>query len=573
MAIKSTIPIAYTATQADVDAGSFNTKSGGIIIIVDGTGQDTGVRYEVGPANVAPVQIVTPSGNTGTGGSLKAWAANTAVEAGEIRRATVASGTIGIGDFISSNTARTTGATFNATEAGNWTELPDDPDLTAHISDANNPHSVTKAQVGLGSAENTTDLLKPVSTATQTALNLKANLASPTLTGTIQLDGSPILGDGANHAQRTYSDIAGAPMLMTNTTGTATSTIANTDIAARFVKPGTASAKNNASLDIVIGSHTAGINANTQVDFRLGNGATNTPDVTVLSLKGDGSVLAGANQLATTAVATTSANGLMASADKTKLDGVATGAEVNVQADYTQATTTADDFIKNKPTIPTLEGTTVPVMNGTAAVGTATTSSRSDHIHGSDTAKANTTDLTDGSISAYFDSIRTDGVINLTASTDINTLTVNGAFNVNTPTNAPIAGGWWYVEHYCHRNTTIIDTNYAFQRAVKLETTANTWYHRTRVNGTWTAWEEIATMTDINLKQNTLPVGQATLVAGTVTVSLASVVATSRIFLTRANGTGVVTGVLRVGTITAGTSFVITSSDNTDTGLINYLVV
>lgn len=42
---------------------------------------------------------------------------------------------------------------------------------------------VTKAMVGLGSADNTTDAGKPVSTATQTALDLKASLASPSLTG------------------------------------------------------------------------------------------------------------------------------------------------------------------------------------------------------------------------------------------------------------------------------------------------------------------------------------------------------------------------------------------------------
>jgi hypothetical protein len=44
---------------------------------------------------------------------------------------------------------------------------------------------VTKAHVGLGSVDNTTDAAKPVSTATQTALDLKANLASPTFTGTV----------------------------------------------------------------------------------------------------------------------------------------------------------------------------------------------------------------------------------------------------------------------------------------------------------------------------------------------------------------------------------------------------
>jgi hypothetical protein len=39
--------------------------------------------------------------------------------------------------------------------------------------------------VGLANVDNTTDLLKPVSTATQTELNLKANIASPTFTGTV----------------------------------------------------------------------------------------------------------------------------------------------------------------------------------------------------------------------------------------------------------------------------------------------------------------------------------------------------------------------------------------------------
>ena len=39
-------------------------------------------------------------------------------------------------------------------------------------------------------------------------------------------------------------------------------------------------------------------------------------------------------------------------AEKTKLAGIADGAEVNVQSDWSQTNTSADDFIKNKPTIP-----------------------------------------------------------------------------------------------------------------------------------------------------------------------------------------------------------------------------
>ena len=40
-------------------------------------------------------------------------------------------------------------------------------------------------------------------------------------------------------------------------------------------------------------------------------------------------------------------------ADVTKLSGIQAGAEVNVQSDWNEADNTADDYIKNKPTIPT----------------------------------------------------------------------------------------------------------------------------------------------------------------------------------------------------------------------------
>ena len=43
--------------------------------------------------------------------------------------------------------------------------------------------TLVKGDVGLGNVDNTSDANKPVSTAQQTALNLKANLASPALTG------------------------------------------------------------------------------------------------------------------------------------------------------------------------------------------------------------------------------------------------------------------------------------------------------------------------------------------------------------------------------------------------------
>jgi predicted nucleic acid-binding Zn-ribbon protein len=49
--------------------------------------------------------------------------------------------------------------------------------ITNHTSATNNPHSVTKAQVGLGNCDNTSDIAKPVSTAQQAALDLKVNIS------------------------------------------------------------------------------------------------------------------------------------------------------------------------------------------------------------------------------------------------------------------------------------------------------------------------------------------------------------------------------------------------------------
>ena len=44
----------------------------------------------------------------------------------------------------------------------------------SHTGNTSNPHSVTKTQVGLGNVDNTADIDKPVSSATQTLINNKA---------------------------------------------------------------------------------------------------------------------------------------------------------------------------------------------------------------------------------------------------------------------------------------------------------------------------------------------------------------------------------------------------------------
>jgi hypothetical protein len=61
------------------------------------------------------------------------------------------------------------------TELALSTAYADQEAFTAHIGNTANPHAVTKVQVGLGNVDNTSDVAKPVSTATATALAGKSD--------------------------------------------------------------------------------------------------------------------------------------------------------------------------------------------------------------------------------------------------------------------------------------------------------------------------------------------------------------------------------------------------------------
>jgi hypothetical protein len=67
---------------------------------------------------------------------------------------------------------------FRFYNRGVWEDVGDAPataaaDFRKHIMRLDNPHTVTKYQVGLGNADNTADVNKPVSIPTKQALNTK----------------------------------------------------------------------------------------------------------------------------------------------------------------------------------------------------------------------------------------------------------------------------------------------------------------------------------------------------------------------------------------------------------------
>ena len=89
-------------------------------------------------------------------------------------------------------------------------------DLNTHTSDTSNPHGVTKEQVGLGNVDNTSDIDKPVSTATQEALDSKASKSHASTTvnygvGSASNYGHVRLYDGVDSAANMQSGIAATP--------------------------------------------------------------------------------------------------------------------------------------------------------------------------------------------------------------------------------------------------------------------------------------------------------------------------------------------------------------------------
>ena len=117
-----------------------------------------------------------------------------------------------------------------------------------HTSLTNNPHSVTAAQVGLGNCDNTSDANKPVSTAGQTALDLKANIAAPDFTGNVDLvSGGLSIKDNSS---------ASAKVNITFDTGTGIAQIdKNTHVTGNITVTGNVDGRDVAGDGVVLDAH------------------------------------------------------------------------------------------------------------------------------------------------------------------------------------------------------------------------------------------------------------------------------------------------------------------------------
>ena len=177
-------------------------------------------------------------------------------------------------------------------------------------------------------------------------------------------------------------------------------------------------------------------NTNKKIVLTLQNG--NTIDIPVADLvAGLQSEITSSNKLSSDLVDDTNhTHKFMTSAEKTKLSGIAAGAEVNVQSDWAQTTTTADDYIKNKPSlatvatsgsyndlsnkpaIPTVNNATLTIQKNGTTVKTFTANASS-NVTANITVPINVSELTNdaGYITSYTDNKTTQTLTRPTTST------------------------------------------------------------------------------------------------------------------------------------------------------------
>lgn len=269
----------------------------------------------------------------------------------------------------------------------------------AHLIDHENPHQVSAAQVGLGNVDNTADLDKPISTATQKALDEKAdNVVDGTANHIVVLgdngktlvdshaaitssyDGTdeinPVTGSAVAAAigeldagtfggeGRYIVSVSEAAGVVTATEGTLDAE--PTENSTNPVKSGgvhqhlstkadkdTDAVENNVAIFGRNGSPVDGGISKDDLEAAISSAGSSVQGVSI-----DGTALTpGANNVVDIPLATTSADGAMGADDKAKLDGIASGAEVNVQADWNEADSTSDAFIQNKPNLATVATT------------------------------------------------------------------------------------------------------------------------------------------------------------------------------------------------------------------------
>ena len=190
-----------------------------------------------------------------------------------------------------------------------------DPTFTGTVS------GVTKAHVGLGNVDNTSDANKPVSTATQTALDAKASLAGAVFTGNVEVDGNLVVdGDLTVNG--------------TNFTASATSIT----IEDNMLQLAHQNAANTVDLGLVVGyndgaaKHAGLVRDVSDAKWKLFKGVTTEPSTTVDFTQGSLDDLKVAAFEATSIAATSATIGDVSNTELQYLNGVTSAVQTQIDA-------------------------------------------------------------------------------------------------------------------------------------------------------------------------------------------------------------------------------------------------
>lgn len=255
--------------------------------------------------------------------------------------------------------------------------------MLTHMADIQNPHQTTKTQVGLGNADNTSDADKPVSIAQQAALDKKLDkttVADSFVLGlvksgtdiTVDADGNVSVNDNShNHTASNISDLS--DFSQTEISKHNTSADAHYDIREFISELNTrlnaladsddttldqlseivAYIKSNRSL--IENITTSKINVSDIVDHLTSTAADKPLSANQGKVLND--LIAALTTIVGNKVDQVSGKDLSSNdyttEEKNKLNGIASGAEANVQADWSITDSESDAYIKNKPVIPT----------------------------------------------------------------------------------------------------------------------------------------------------------------------------------------------------------------------------
>lgn len=391
--VQAIIPTGYSATQAEIDSGIFDSKSGGTIQVVDGAGQLTGEQYDVGPAGNTPTQVVT-------GGNINTVLAAAGGAGWEKAQATTANYAITKpASGASLDLHIETGGTLAAMLAANWPVPASGVDqlrirnmsAVAQTFSATGFSGIVTAD---GNAATSGTYSIPVDVAVHITIDEDGWIqVAPMGQEVSQAELDAVVSSLTNGSVQALFDTMRADACTFMAAATDINTLTGTGW--YNIQNATNGPAGGGWYYFFNGVHRSAATGapstvyGFQLAKRLDLAGTNN---LLMRVQTAGTWTAWAT-LATIDVATTTVAGLMSAADKTKLDGVASGAEVNVQSDWNAAS--GDALILNKPTIPasiTVNNTLTSTSTTealSAAQGKALQDGKADasHAHAADATK------------------------------------------------------------------------------------------------------------------------------------------------------------------------------------------